>query len=579
MGGQAWVGGGASEFNAQLVQHHRNLQRAFESALNQLADRVAQTGEPRPAVPPLGTSASFASSGSNGFRGVNPEAMNSLITSLRTASRQLSEAGQVLHAELTRQCVSSRDATAIGHIGSWAEQQEGQLRRRLEALQRDEGAMDASSPMPASLVAYGLFDGHAPTGKSGLTTALDKAGRGDQTALETLLRLQNRGDDPTFASRVNSWWRMLGPKAQRSLTEAHPRHIGALNGVPSTTRDQANRTHLADEKSRINGLLLTLPLSLAQARIDGKEKAFLTLANSIAQQKKNLDTIEYGLSRGGQSGRATAYLLGFDLAGTGRAIVSYGDPDTADRVVAYTPGLGTRLDNFQGDFNRVTHMWDRAHALAPTLKHASIAWLGYEPPQKDINSFLKEESSVASATPAKNGAAFLAAFSDALRATQIPRKDGEAPRLTMLGHSYGSLVTGLATQRRPGFTDGLIFVGSPGVGAMHAKDLGVSPTDVWVGEAYQDIVAKIGSLPEYIDKASLPHRLLSPNYWVNYKKPLPHFGADPGSDEFGAQRFYVEPTGTEGAHSSYWEPRSQSLENIAHIINGDHHKTTGLPGR
>ncbi|SDI60029.1 Alpha/beta hydrolase, partial [Sinosporangium album] len=350
------------------------------------------------------------------------------------------------------------------------------------------------------------------------------------------------------------------------------------NGVPSTTRDQANRTHLADEKSRINGLLLTLPHSLAQARIDGQYKALLKFGDALRQQKKNLDTIEAGLAKGGRDGRPPAYLLGFDLSDIGRAIVSYGDPDTADRVVSYTPGLGTRLDNFDGDFDRAVSTWETAHDMAPGLKHASIAWLGYRPPQKSAADIVDFKTSVATKNPANAGATALASFSDALRATHVPVEQKGQHTLTMLGHSYGSLVTGLAAKQREGIADRLIFVGSPGVGVDHARELRVPRKDIWVGESTEDIVANIGSLPEDLNKVLNPEKYLSPNVNIPPNVEVsPVFGTDPGAKEFAAQRFHVEPNSKSGPHSLYWDRKSTSLRNIAEIVNGNYGKVQQAP--
>ena len=50
-------------------------------------------------------------------------------------------------------------------------------------------------------------------------------------------------------------------------------------------------------------------------------------------------------SNGGERG----YLLGFDNNKLGHAIVSFGNPDTADNVVTYVPGTGAKLSNIDGD--------------------------------------------------------------------------------------------------------------------------------------------------------------------------------------------------------------------------------------
>jgi hypothetical protein len=106
---------------------------------------------------------------------------------------------------------------------------------------------------------------------------------------------------------------------------------------------------------------------------------------------------------------------------------------------------------------------------------------------------------------------------------------------TVIGHSYGSLATGLGLlgSLEP---DDAVFVGSPGVGVDNRSQL---PGDVriWAAKAQWDLV------------------------------PLaPVHGQDPASDEFGALRFR---TGDITGHSSYFQTGSESLRNIAHIVVGE----------
>ncbi|MGG7572766.1 alpha/beta hydrolase [Streptomyces sirii] len=75
-------------------------------------------------------------------------------------------------------------------------------------------------------------------------------------------------------------------------------------------------------------------------------------------------------------------LLGIGPEGQGRAILSYGDPDTADNVAAYVPGLNTQLkDVGHEDGDRAKNVWDSAQYADRRQKTASIVWLGYDAPQ------------------------------------------------------------------------------------------------------------------------------------------------------------------------------------------------------
>jgi pimeloyl-ACP methyl ester carboxylesterase len=80
-------------------------------------------------------------------------------------------------------------------------------------------------------------------------------------------------------------------------------------------------------------------------------------------------------------------------------------------------------------------------------------WLDYDAPD-----FVDEGAGRGRAEAAVAG---LRRFQDGLRATH----DGDPAHLTVLGHSYGSLVVGTAAQAPGPIADDVVFVGSPGVGA------------------------------------------------------------------------------------------------------------------
>jgi hypothetical protein len=106
---------------------------------------------------------------------------------------------------------------------------------------------------------------------------------------------------------------------------------------------------------------------------------------------------------------------------------------------------------------------------------ASIAWLGYEPPQTTGPGVLdlgRGALDVAQTDRANAGAANLAGFYDGLDVASTQPD----PHITALGHSYGSLTTGLALQDPgPGQpVDDAVFYGSPGINADDESDLGLA---------------------------------------------------------------------------------------------------------
>src|SRR5205814_129313 len=121
-----------------------------------------------------------------------------------------------------------------------------------------------------------------------------------------------------------------------------------LDGIPGDARDLANRARLsrmlADPAARHRPALLRI-----QARLD-------------------------------TPGAARPYLLALSTDGRGRAVVALGDPDTADNVVTYVPGLGGNLDGAADEVTRAGQLSTAAGRAAPGRRTSVIAWLGYDAP-------------------------------------------------------------------------------------------------------------------------------------------------------------------------------------------------------
>ncbi|WP_203880865.1 alpha/beta hydrolase [Planotetraspora kaengkrachanensis] len=532
----AWVGGGAPRFAAELSRHRAILQSCLETALTEISRLVVRHGMLPPGMTSVHTSVTSMTATSSAFRGVDVETMNALVCSLERAAERMSDLSVRLHAELAVLCLPTDPGWDVAHSADWARGQARDLKRRLSWIQRAEP--DAWTPwdggvVSSGVVGFGFFEAFAPD--PGMAAALlRRIAAGDHTALMAVVALQEQGQDPGLAARVHTWWRGLPRGLREELVSAAPQGVGALNGLPASVRDRANRLFLAMEKTRLRAESARLTREIAES---GRATMFLPL-DAALNALRRIDIIERMLTVGGAAGHPPLLLLSFNLTGLGRLVVSWGDPDTADTTVTYVPGLGTRLDTFDDGVERARRLWQQCQTTAGGRHVASIAWLGYDAPQLDpgIISFGR---SVAMGGAADRGAGALAAFVDGLHAAHVP---APSARNVLLGHSYGSLVTGKAAVLRPGLlADDLIFVGSPGVGVEHAGDLGVAPGHVWVGEAGNDPVAYLG-----------------------------RFTADPGDASFGAKRFLVERSVITEAHSSYWNPYSSSLRNMGRIVNSQY---------
>jgi pimeloyl-ACP methyl ester carboxylesterase len=245
--------------------------------------------------------------------------------------------------------------------------------------------------------------------------------------------------------------------------------------------------------------------------------------------------------------------LAFDPRGNGRVVEVFGDLGAADRIAVLVPGVSTTADNFDTGLDDVRDrapaaqaraLYDAARAAAPGQHVAVIAWLGYDAPQGVGRTAAREEL-------ARAGAIALDKFTADL-ATLRPKA-----AVTVVGHSYGSVVTGLAAAHLPAQVRDLVVVGSPGMGVSRAADLHTS-AHVWAGQSAQDWIDWVPAF----------------RVWGAGHGPLP---VTPG---FGGRVF-----GTSGVvdHDHYLAPGTQSLDNIVDIVLGRDSSVTrpkvpSLPG-
>ncbi|MGW0780474.1 alpha/beta hydrolase [Streptomyces sp. NPDC002913] len=367
-----------------------------------------------------------------------------------------------------------------------------------------------------------------------------KDAAGDAAAVRDAARtyLKNAIPHDATPAERRDWWAGLTQEQREEYLAVYPDQIGNLDGIPALVRDAANRDNL----------------QLLIGKLEGRddEKSITQLAG--------LWEIDRQLGAAPKPGEPPMFLLGISDEGNGRAIVSYGNPDTARNVAAYVPGLGTSLDSgfAEGDLKRARDTAIGARYHDPSS--AAIAWLGYDAPQAvdGLSSF-----AVAGDGRAVEGGKHFSEFTAGLAATNM----NEDPHLTAIGHSYGSRTVGAAAQQSGGIpgVDDIVLVGSPGVGVDRADDLGVGKEHVFVGAAENDVVTKLPSKQQAAVGA-----------WATLSGPLAYvagdiadqgdddlwFGKDPASEAFGAKRFVVDDgpgvVSRDGvsvdAHSQYFDP-------------------------
>lgn len=377
-----------------------------------------------------------------------------------------------------------------------------------------------------------------------------------------------------------AWWDQLTQEQRDQYLAVYPDVIGNLDGIPAVVRDEANRENI----------------QLLIGKLSGQEdEKSQTMLDGLKDIRGKLEAPSV----------PPMYLLGIGDEGNGRAIVSYGNPDTARNVSAYVPGLGTRLDKefADGTLKRAQDTALGAAEADPHTSTASIVWLGYDAPQLSAQD-LAANTDVMFRENAEAGAPAYNSFMAGITATN----ENADPHITAIGHSYGSLTAGLAAQEKGGVpgADDIILVGSPGTGARTADELNVGEGHVYVGAADNDIVTKLPNHQEAsgmgagvagggsaglvlgLGIAGPPGGLVGgvagsvvggiAGYTAQDQQTDPSqiwFGTDPASKAFGATRFMVDdgPTLVEGgtdAHSQYFTPTKDqmSADNIAKIVAG-----------
>lgn len=289
-------------------------------------------------------------------------------------------------------------------------------------------------------------------------------------------------------------WGQLS-RSERNAIVAHLRDHGELSLIPPEVRYAINRAAVFDEWTKLNRVGLS---PVEQRRFDLYDRVL----------------------------RDDLQVLTFDPGGDGRIAVVTGSLTHADNIAVQVPGVGNDMSTAWGlvDDGIQLHR-------ASGSDTAVVTWLGYDTP--DVSVLTGPE--VATQYLAGGGAGALKNF--------VTDLDGHRPdaSITVVGHSYGSVVTGLAAARGMP-ADRLVLIGSPGAGVadVGAFSFDGSRPEVFVGRTLTDPIARLGRL-----------------------------GTDPGSGSFGADLVtewnHLDPS---SAHSAYYRKDSPQLGWMGDIVAG-----------
>lgn len=243
--------------------------------------------------------------------------------------------------------------------------------------------------------------------------------------------------------------------------------------------------------------------------------------------------LRYGLDEA--DGTIGPRLLACDPPGGARVVEVFGDVVNADHIAVVVPGNGHHLGNYftsqeaHSPRSRGQLLLRTMQELAPESRSAVVVWVGYHAPPEWYNAIT-------------NDAAYAGANDLAALTHYLPRD----AHLTLIGHSYGSTVAGLALAAAR--AEDCVALGSPGMGVVHRSELGTG-TRLWAGYGETD---RIRLIPQVrLGRLGL--------------------GRNPLHPELGATTF---GTGDIPGHCGYYTEGSESLLNIARIALGRYDEVT-----
>jgi len=357
---------------------------------------------------------------------------------------------------------------------------------------------------------------------------------------------------PAAPAAANAWFAGLTTTERDWVISERPDWVGPADGLPAWARDRANRIRLDQLTQQMAGEFA----ALREADLDSGDSARARRLGEVRATVDGLAAVRALLAS--DDGR-TRQLLSLDQQGEVlTAAVTTGDLDRAGHVPIFVPGFQADV---AGDLARysalVESATDRADLLALTAGDGrpvvGVTWLGYAAPQ--AGQVLVPGKSVAGWGPAEAGAPRLDRLLSGLAASGRAAYPDHPPRLVLWGHSYGSLVTGMALRDATVPVAAAVVFGSPGLGVDSVAQLRLPAGGLFVEEALDDVVAATS-----------------------------RFGADPGLLREATQLSVGEhllPDGSQGivarGHEEYLTPGSTSQWNLAAVAAGRTDLVVGLP--
>lgn len=320
-----------------------------------------------------------------------------------------------------------------------------------------------------------------------------------------------------------------GSDSQRFRTDWQDRHEPALAVVARLLADASTRVAGQAEEQRTASSALgdgvaaavggaaaaagatTWLAARAVATRSIMERDLADLRRQLAQEERNSRWSIVEHAKGAAPGMATdvemlrariaqlerflasdgVFLSFSDVPGDHRVVQVHGDLATASRVIVHVPGISTDLDSYVPDAHpddpRFGHhdalsLFDEAQRQAGGGV-AVISFLDYNVPTGGAGP-IPDVFEAANAAGAESGATALRAL--------VQELSDQGQSVSVVAHSYGSLVTGLAMEQGLA-ADVVVAVGSPGMGIDGRTD---TMPMLFVGDATGDYVTGYGQFVE-----------------------------------------------------------------------------------
>jgi hypothetical protein len=346
--------------------------------------------------------------------------------------------------------------------------------------------------------------------------------------------------------QVAGWWDGLSAAQQQQFETQFPDQIGSLDGIPCVARDKANRVILNEDEQQTTAELAQLkaiepPRLRETGRIgtvpDTAWNQWNQQYSAVHDKLTGMQALQQRLSTDQPGG--PAYLLKIDPTNLGKTIFAINNPDTSHNVATMVPGIHTKLSGgvVRQYITAGDNITQAAQAKGPGQTTSVIEYLNYDAPQ-----------SITGANTQKNADDAVGDLNNFLTGLSITHNPNDTMHSVLIGHSYGSTVVGDAASTPDGpKLDDVILLASPGAIARNASQLNAPADHVWTGLNQYDPI----QISDGFDK----------------------LGPNPYDVSWGATQFNCDspPEWPDAAtHDSYWDRNSDSIGNIANIIDGQY---------